>query len=147
MCTMRKSWALGHLFLFHVGSGIQSTFRAPSSMRGRFEPIRTRCPLLHPVLRQGYTGPSPPGSDPSPNRQATSHSNCSEQRTTDPPFHTYTHAHTHTHTHTSTHAHTPPTHTTLYAVRATDRVPAGSCHFPCSTDPSQSVVSFPCVQK
>ncbi len=35
----------------------------------------------------------------------------------------------------------------LYAVRAIERVPAGSCHFPCSTDPSQSVVSFPCVQK
>ncbi len=35
----------------------------------------------------------------------------------------------------------------LYAVRATDRVPAGSGHFPCSTDPSQSVVSFPCVRK
>ncbi len=35
----------------------------------------------------------------------------------------------------------------LYAVRATERVPAGSCHFPCFTDPSQSVVSFPCVRK
>ncbi len=35
----------------------------------------------------------------------------------------------------------------MYAVRATERVPAGSCHFPCSTDPSQSVVSFPCVWK
>ncbi len=35
----------------------------------------------------------------------------------------------------------------LYAVRATNRVPAGSCHFLCSTDPSQSVVSFPCVRK
>ncbi len=35
----------------------------------------------------------------------------------------------------------------LYAVRAINRVPAGSCHFSCSTDPSQSVVSFPCVQK
>ena len=33
----------------------------------------------------------------------------------------------------------------MYAVRATERVPAGSCHFPCFTDPSQSVVSFPCV--
>ncbi len=35
----------------------------------------------------------------------------------------------------------------VYAVRATERVPTGSCHFPCSTDPSQSVVSFPCVRK
>ncbi len=35
----------------------------------------------------------------------------------------------------------------MYAVRATDRVPAGSCHFLCFTDPSQSVVSFPCVRK
>ncbi len=38
-------------------------------------------------------------------------------------------------------------HSLLYAIRATDRVPAGSCHFPCSTDPSQSVVSFPCIWK
>ncbi len=37
--------------------------------------------------------------------------------------------------------------TDLYAVRAIERVPAGSCHFPCSTNPSQSVVSFPCIQK
>ncbi len=29
----------------------------------------------------------------------------------------------------------------MYAVRAIERVPAGSCHFPSSTDPSQSVVS------
>ena len=35
----------------------------------------------------------------------------------------------------------------LYAVRATNRVPAGSCHFSCLTDPSQSVVSFPCIRK
>ncbi len=35
----------------------------------------------------------------------------------------------------------------LYAVRAIDRVPAGSCHFSCLTDPSQSVVNFPCVRK
>ncbi len=35
----------------------------------------------------------------------------------------------------------------VYAVRATERVPAGSCHFPCFTDPSQSVVSFPCIRK
>ncbi len=35
----------------------------------------------------------------------------------------------------------------VYAVRATERVPAGSCHFPCFTDPSKSVVSFPCVRK
>ena len=33
----------------------------------------------------------------------------------------------------------------LYAVRATERVPAGSCHFPCFTDPSQSVASSLCV--
>ncbi len=33
----------------------------------------------------------------------------------------------------------------LYAVRATERVPAGSCHFSCFTDPSQSVASFLCV--
>ncbi len=26
-------------------------------------------------------------------------------------------------------------------------VPAGSCHFSCLTDPSQSVVNFPCVRK
>ena len=37
--------------------------------------------------------------------------------------------------------------TALYTVRAIERVPAGSCHFPCLTDPSQSVVSFPCVWK
>ncbi len=35
----------------------------------------------------------------------------------------------------------------LYAVRAVNRVPAGSCHFSCSTDTSQSVVSFPCIWK
>ncbi len=35
----------------------------------------------------------------------------------------------------------------VYAVRAIERVPAGSCHFSCLTDPSQSVVSFPCVRK
>ncbi len=35
----------------------------------------------------------------------------------------------------------------VYAVRAIERVPAGSCHFSCLTDPSQSVVSFPCVWK
>ncbi len=35
----------------------------------------------------------------------------------------------------------------LYAVRAIERVPAGSCHFSCLTDPSQSVVNFPCIQK
>ncbi len=35
----------------------------------------------------------------------------------------------------------------LYAVRAIKRVPAGSCHFLCFTDPSQSVVSFPCIRK
>ncbi len=35
----------------------------------------------------------------------------------------------------------------MYVVRTTERVPAGSCHFPCFTDPSQSVVSFPCVRK
>ncbi len=29
----------------------------------------------------------------------------------------------------------------LYAVRAIERVPAGSCHFLCFADPSQSVVS------
>ncbi len=27
------------------------------------------------------------------------------------------------------------------------RVPAGSCHFSCLTDPSQSVVNFPCIRK
>ncbi len=70
---------------------------------------------------------------------------------------THTHAHTyrtsalgeprnHTHAHTRTHARTH-THTHVYAVRATERVPTGSCHFLCSTDPSQSVVSFPCIQK
>ncbi len=37
--------------------------------------------------------------------------------------------------------------TSLYAVRAIKRVPAGSCHFLCLTDPSQSVVSIPCVRK
>ncbi len=37
--------------------------------------------------------------------------------------------------------------TMLYAVRAIERVPAGSCHFPCLTDPSQLVVSFPCIRK
>ncbi len=36
---------------------------------------------------------------------------------------------------------------TVYAVRAIERVPAGSCHFSCLTDPSQSVVNFPCVRK
>ncbi len=35
----------------------------------------------------------------------------------------------------------------VYAVRAIERVPAGSCHFLCLADPSQSVVSFPCVRK
>ncbi len=35
----------------------------------------------------------------------------------------------------------------LYAVRAIERVPADSCHFSCLTNPSQSVVNFPCVQK
>ncbi len=35
----------------------------------------------------------------------------------------------------------------VYAVRAINRVPAGSCHFSCSTDPSQSVASFPCIRK
>ncbi len=35
----------------------------------------------------------------------------------------------------------------LYAVRAIERVPAGTCHFSCLTDPSQSVVNFPCVRK
>ncbi len=37
--------------------------------------------------------------------------------------------------------------TSVYAVRAIKRVPAGSCHFLCLTDPSQSVVSVPCVRK
>ncbi len=37
--------------------------------------------------------------------------------------------------------------TPVYAVRAIERVPAGSCHFSCLTDPSQSVVNFPCVWK
>ncbi len=27
------------------------------------------------------------------------------------------------------------------------RVPAGSCHFSCLTDPLQSVVNFPCIRK
>ncbi len=35
----------------------------------------------------------------------------------------------------------------VYAVRAIERVPTGSCHFSCLTDPSQSVANFPCVQK
>ncbi len=35
----------------------------------------------------------------------------------------------------------------VYAVRAIERVPAGSCHFSCLTDPSQSVVNFPCIWK
>ncbi len=35
----------------------------------------------------------------------------------------------------------------MYVVRATERVPAGSCHFPCFTDPSQSVVSSLCIWK
>ena len=37
----------------------------------------------------------------------------------------------------------------VYHVRGKSHqsVPAGSCHFSCLTDPSQSVVNFPCVQK
>ncbi len=35
----------------------------------------------------------------------------------------------------------------LYAVRAIERVPAGSCHFSCFTDPSQLVASFLCIRK
>ena len=35
----------------------------------------------------------------------------------------------------------------MYAVRAAKSVPTDSCHFPCETNPLQSVANIPCVWK